>query len=90
MADSQILMELQIVEKGGKISIIAQNMEKLAKETNKVNAAQKKAKKSGDGFHTTQKGVAQAGMNTTKAFSKNARKYGRLFGSRRCIRNISC
>ena len=70
MADSQILMELQIVEKGGKISIVAQNMEKLAKETNKVNDAQNKAAKSGNKFHKGQKGVAQAGMNTTKSFSK--------------------
>lgn len=70
MADSKILMELQIVEKGGKISIVAQNMEKLAKETNKVDNAQKKAEKSANKFHKGQKGVAQAGMNTTKSFSK--------------------
>jgi len=70
MADSQILMELKIVEKGGKISIVAQNMEKLAKETKKVDNAQKSGSKSGEKFHKAQKGVAQAGMNTTKSFSK--------------------
>ena len=70
MADSQILMELKIVEKGGKISIVAENMEKLAKETKKVDNAQKQGTKTADKFHKGQKGVAQAGMNTTKSFSK--------------------
>ena len=70
MAKNEVLITLELVQKGGKISVVAKDTEKLATATKKVDSAQKKATQSGDKFHKGQKGVAQAGMNTTKSFSK--------------------
>ena len=68
--DQEIEITLKITEKGGKLSVTAENTKKLAKETKEVDKQQKKAANSANKFHKGQKGVAQAGMNSTKAFSK--------------------
>jgi len=67
---NEVLITLKLVQEGGKIKVVADETAKLAKETKKVDNAQKAGKKSAAGFHKAQKGVAHAGMNSTKAFSK--------------------
>ena len=62
---NEVLITLKLVQEGGKIKVVADETAKLAKETKKVDNAQKAGKKSAAGFHKAQKGVAHAGMNST-------------------------
>ena len=57
------------VNEDGSLKVISQDAEKAAKSTDK-------AAKSADNFSKKQKGVAQAGMNGTKAFSKMQQNLG--------------
>ena len=68
MADSRVLIEIITTSKGLKIAAV--DAAKLAKETEKIDKTQDKATKSGNKYHKLQKGVAQAGANSTKNFSK--------------------
>ena len=51
MAKNEVLITLQLVQKGGKISVVAKDTEKLADSTKKVDTAQKSAARSGEKFH---------------------------------------
>jgi len=70
MAKNEVTITLKLIQEGDKIKVVAKDTEKLADNTKKVDDAQNKGRKSADKFHKAQKGVAQAGMNSTKAFSK--------------------
>lgn len=70
MAKNEVTITLKLIQEGDKIKVVAKDTEKLADNTKKVDDAQNKGRKSADKFHKAQKGVAHAGMNSTKAFSK--------------------
>jgi len=64
-----VTIQFKVVQDGKGFKIIGQEAEKTAKQTDK-------ATKSTDKYNKGQKGVAQAGMNSTKAFSKMRSEMG--------------
>ena len=72
MADNKVLIEFQIVEKGGKISAVAKDTEKLSKSQDKAAKSQKNLTKQQDmGYGRQKQGLVQT-ANSTKNFSKLA------------------
>jgi len=64
-----VTIQFKVVQDGKGFKIIGQEAEKTAQQTDK-------ATKSTDKYNKGQKGVAQAGMNSTKAFSKMRSEMG--------------
>ena len=58
------------IDDGGTMTLVASKSKKAAEGLKNVDRAAKGAKSSSDNFSKTQKGVAGATSNTTKAFSK--------------------
>jgi hypothetical protein len=58
------------IDDDGSLSIVAKEATKAKKAVEGVDKATTKAAKSSDNYSKKNKGVAQAGMNTTKSFSK--------------------
>jgi len=72
VADNKVLIEFQIVEKGGKISAVAKDTEKLSKSQDKAAKSQKNLTKQQDmGYGRQKQGLVQT-ANSTKNFSKLA------------------
>ena len=72
MADNKVLIEFQIVQKGGKISAIAKETDQLTKAQDKAAGSQKKLTKQQDmGYGRQKQGLVQT-ANSTKNFSKLA------------------
>lgn len=69
MASNEITFKVK-VQKDGSLKVIAKDSEKAAKSTEKLGKATDNTTKARDHFSRGEKGVAQAGMNTTKSFSK--------------------
>jgi len=74
MADSRVLIEIVSTAKG--LKVVAKDTEKLAKNVDKVDTAQKKAEKSGAKYHKTEKGIHQANLSSAKGFSKMNQSIG--------------
>ena len=70
MAKDQVLIELQILQKGDKLSVVAKDTEKLAKAQDKQAKSGKKAAKSSEEVIKGQKGIHQTGLSSSKGFSK--------------------
>ena len=68
MAEGKVVFEVQVTAKG--LKQLQGSLGDVDKKTKQVDKSQKAGTKSADGFHKAQKGVARAGMNGTKAFSK--------------------
>ena len=66
---NKISLKLEIDDKG-QLKVISKNADAAAKSTDKLAQAQTRASVSASENTKRQKGVAQAGMNGTKAFSK--------------------
>ena len=66
---NKIVLKLEIDDKG-QLKVISKNADSAAKSTDKLAQAQTRASVSASENTKRQKGVAQAGMNGTKAFSK--------------------
>ena len=70
MADSNILIQLEVVQKGNKLSVVAKDTEKLSKSTDRATASsQKLEKQSGKTYGRFQQGAIGT-ANATKSFSK--------------------
>ena len=70
MAKSQVLIELQLIQKGGKISVVAKDLKNVDTQTKNVDRSTKKLNKTQQEQYTRQKqGVIQT-ANSTKNFSK--------------------
>ena len=70
MADSNILIQLEVVQKGNKLSVVAKDTEKLSKNTDKASrSSEKLEKQSGKTYGRFQQGTIQT-ANATKSFSK--------------------
>ena len=69
MAKNSITFKVK-VEKDGNLKVIAKDSEKAAKGTEKLGKSTDQTTKARNNFSRGEKGVAQAGMNTTKSFSK--------------------
>ena len=70
MAKSQVLIELQLIQKGGKISIAAKDLKNVDQQTKNVDKSTKNLNKTQQEQYTRQKqGVIQT-ANSTKNFSK--------------------
>ena len=70
MADNKVLIELQLVQKGDKLSIVQKDTEKLAKSQDKLDKSQKKVGKSSETVIKGNKGIAQSNLSSSKGFSK--------------------
>ena len=72
MADSKILFELEVVQKGNSLSVVQKQTKKLREEQDKLGAATKKSTKQQDiGYGRQKQGLVQT-ANSTKNFSKLA------------------
>ena len=60
------------VDDNGSLNIVAKEAEKAAKSTDKLDQSTKKTNKSRSNYNKTEKGVAGATSNSTKAFTKQA------------------
>ena len=69
MAANEITFKIKVT-KDGNLKVIAKDAEKAAKGTEKLGKSTDQTTKARDKFSRGEKGVAQAGMNTTKSFSK--------------------
>lgn len=69
MAANEITFKIK-VEKDGTLGVVAKDAEKAAKATDKLGTSTDKTTKARNNFSKGEKGVAVAGMNSTKAFSK--------------------
>ncbi len=69
MAANEITFKIKVT-KDGNLKVIAKDAEKAAKGTEKLGKSTDQTTKARDRFSRGEKGVAQAGMNTTKSFSK--------------------
>ena len=67
---------IEIKQTGDGLKIIANESKKAGKEVDNLGKKTDNLGKTTDGYHTKQKGVAQAGMNSTKAFSKMQEQIG--------------
>ena len=70
MAKDQVLIELQIIQKGDKLSVVAKDTEKLSKAQDKQAKSSKKVAKNSEEVIKGQKGVHQTGLSSAKGFSK--------------------
>ena len=70
MAKDQVLIELKIIQKGDKLSVVAKDTEKLAKAQDKQAKTSKKVAKSSEEVIKGQKGIHQTGLSSSKGFSK--------------------
>ncbi len=70
MSDGKVLIELKVVQKGDKLSVVAQNTKKLNKEVDENTKKNKRNKRSQEDVIKGQKGVAQTGLSSAKGFSK--------------------
>jgi len=76
VADNQVLIEFQIVQKGKNISVIQKETDKLAKSQDKAAASQKRLSKQQEiGYGRQKQGLVQT-ANGTKNFSKLAQTIG--------------
>ena len=64
------------VNDDGSLDITAKKAKKAAQETEKLGNATNKAAAARNRYNKGEKGVAQAGMNSTKAFSKMRNEMG--------------
>ena len=70
MADSNILIQLEVIQKGNKLSVVAKDTEKLSKTTDKAaKSSEKLEKQSGKTYGRFQQGAIGT-ANATKSFSK--------------------
>ena len=70
MADSNILIQLEVIQKGNKLSVVAKDTEKLSKSTDKAaKSSEKLEKQSGKTYGRFQQGAIGT-ANATKSFSK--------------------
>ncbi|BCV00997.1 MAG: hypothetical protein CM15mV38_1420 [uncultured marine virus] len=68
MADDRILIQLEVVQKGNKLSVVIKDTEKLSKSTDKATASSSKLEKqSGKTYGRFQQGAIGT-ANATKAF----------------------
>ena len=67
---------IEIKQTGDGLKIIANESKKAGKEVHDLGKKTDDLSKSSDGYHKKQKGVAQAGMNSTKSFSKMQQQIG--------------
>lgn len=65
---NKVLLEVEVTAKG--IKVVQKDMDKVASSTNKASAATEKLSKSRNAYNKGEKGVASAGANSTKNFSK--------------------
>ena len=70
MADNKILIDLQIVQKGDKISLVQKQTDQLSKSQDRLTESRKKSTKQTDIYNRREKGAAQISSNSTKNFSK--------------------
>ena len=66
---SEIKLRIK-VDDDGSLNIVAKEAQKAAKSTDRLTQSTDRAKTARDRYSKGEKGVAQAGMNSTKAFSK--------------------
>ena len=64
------------VNDDGSLDIVAKKADKAAKSTEKLAKSTDKAAQARNRYNKGEKGVAQAGMNSTKAFSKMRSEMG--------------
>ena len=69
MAANEITFKVKVT-KDGSLKVVAKDAEKAAKGTEKLGKATDETTKARNRYNRGEKGVAQAGMNTTKSFSK--------------------
>ena len=69
MAANEITFKVKVT-KDGSLKVVAKDADKAAKGTEKLGKATDEATKARNRYSRGEKGVAQAGMNSTKAFSK--------------------
>ena len=86
MADNKVLIELQLVQKGDKVTIVQKQTEKLARSTDKLDNKRKKLTKTTDAYNRREKGAAQISSNSTKNFSKMAQSVDGGSGSGGLVR----
>ena len=67
---------IEIKQTGDGLKIIANESKKAGKQVDDLGKKTDNLGKSTDGYHKKQKGVAQAGMNSTKSFSKMQEQIG--------------
>lgn len=70
MADGQVLVEFQVVQKGKSISLIQKDTDKLTKSTDKATTSNKRQSKSQETVIKGQKGIHQGNLASAKSFSK--------------------
>tara|TARA_Y100001937_G_scaffold100866_1_gene138231 strand:- start:2138 stop:6448 length:4311 start_codon:yes stop_codon:yes gene_type:complete len=70
MSDGRVLIELKVVQKGDKLSVVAENTKKVNKQIDENTKKNKKNKRSQEDVIKGQKGVAQTGLSSAKGFSK--------------------
>ena len=58
MADNKVLIELQLIQKGDKLSIVQKQTDKLARSTDKLDNKRKKLTKTTDAYNRREKGAA--------------------------------
>ena len=69
MAGNEIIFSVK-VQKDGSLKVVAKDAEKAAKGTDKLAQSTDRTTKARNRYSKGEKGVAQMGMNSTKAFSK--------------------
>jgi len=69
VAANEITFKVKVT-KDGSLKVVAKDAEKASKSTEKLGKSTEETTKSRSKFNRGEKGVAQAGMNTTKSFSK--------------------
>ena len=70
MAKDQVLIELKIIQKGDKLSVVAKDTEKLSKAQDKQAKSGKRVAKTSEEVIKGQKGIHQTGLSSAKGFSK--------------------
>lgn len=69
MAANEITFKVKVT-KDGSLKVVAKDADKAAKSTEKLGKATDETTKARNRYNRGEKGVAQAGMNSTKSFSK--------------------
>lgn len=68
VADSSVLLE--VIVQGKNIKVVERSLDKLTTSTDKAAKSQEKLNKAANAYNKGEKGVASAGANSTKNFSK--------------------
>ena len=68
MADDKILIQLEVVQKGNKLSVVAKDTEKLGKATDKTTKSSEKLEKQSVKLMVDLNKAAIGTANATKAF----------------------